>query len=78
MTDNDSHISIEMQDGTSCRAFIDFAVYNTDEEGGKIIRLDYKNFVQMAVMVATHHKRQKTLTDLPHSPARTLMRSIDL
>ncbi len=74
-SEDDSHISIEMLDGTTCRAFIDFAVYNTDYEGGKIIRLDYKNFVQMAVIVATHQKRRQTLTDLPHSPERTAMRS---
>jgi hypothetical protein len=76
--DNDSHISIELPDGSSFRSFIDFQVYNSNDFGGKIVRLEYQSFVQMAVMLVAHQKRStQTLTDLPHSPARTQMRSIE-
>jgi hypothetical protein len=51
---NDSHISIAMPDGTSCRAFIDFDVYNTDYEGGKIIRLQYEAIGSLFLIVAAH------------------------
>jgi hypothetical protein len=92
--DNDSHISIAMPDGTSCRAFIDFAVYNTDYEGGKIIRLDYEALGSLCLIVAAHKdptgKAAKVLnkfesiytgdilTDLPHSPPRTAPTNLHL
>jgi hypothetical protein len=74
---NDSHISIAMPDGTTCRAYLPFQVYSTDD-GGEIVRMDYSAFVPLAVMVATQQARSRQiLTDLPHSPERTAMRSIE-
>ena len=76
--DNDSHISIELPDGSSFRSFIDFQVYNSDDYEGKIVRLEYSSFVQMATMLVAHQKRSTPpVTDLHHSPARTEMRSIE-
>jgi hypothetical protein len=73
----DSHISIAMPDGTTCRAYIPFQVYSSDE-GGEIVRLDFAVFVRLATVVAANRKKSRqVLTDLPHSPARTLMRSIE-
>ena len=77
-TGHDSHISIAMPDGTTCRAYVPFQVYSTDE-GGEIVRLDYAVFVRLGVIVASNRKTMRqVLTDLPHSPDRTLMSSIDL
>ena len=73
----DSHISIAMPEGTTCRAYIPFQVYSSDD-GGEIVRLDYKDFIELATVVAEDRKQlRQTLTDLPHSPARTAMRSIE-
>ena len=73
----DSHISIAMPEGTTCRAYIPFQVYSSDD-GGEIVRLDYKDFIELATVVVEDCKQlRQTLTDLPHSPARTAMRSID-
>ena len=72
----DSHISIAMPEGTTCRAYIPFQVYSSDD-GGEIVRLDFKDFVQLSIVVATNRKQRQVLTDLPHSPDRTAMRSID-
>ena len=66
----DSHISIAMPEGTTCRAYIPFQVYSSDD-GGEIVRLDFKDFVQLSIAVATNRKQRQVLTDLPHSPART-------
>ena len=66
----DSHISIAMPEGTTCRAYIPFQVYSSDD-GGEIVRLDYKDFIELATIVAVDRKQRQTLTDLPHSPART-------
>jgi hypothetical protein len=71
--DNDSHISIGMPEGTTCRAYIPFEVYSSDD-GGKIVRLDFAVFVHLATVVATNRKKREVLTDLPHSPARTEMK----
>jgi hypothetical protein len=66
-----SHFSIAMPDGTTCRAYVPFQVYSTDE-GGEIVRLDYAVFVRLAAIVATNVKTMRqVLTDLPHSPERT-------
>ena len=72
----DSHISIAMPEGTRYRTYIPFDVYSSDD-GGKIITLEFKDFVQLSIAVATNRKQRQVLTDLPHSPARTAMRSID-
>jgi hypothetical protein len=72
-----SHISIAMPDGTTCRAFIQFQVYSNDE-GGEIVRMDFDTFIRLGVIVASNRKTMRqTLTDLPHSPERTLVRSIE-
>jgi hypothetical protein len=66
-----SHFSIAMPDGTTCRAYVPFQVYSTDE-GGEIVRLDFADFVRLGVIVASNRKTMRqVLTDLPHSPART-------
>ena len=72
----DSHISIAMPEGTTCRAYIPFQIYSSDD-GGEIVRLDFKDFVQLSIVVATNRKQRQVLSDLPHSPDRTAMRSID-
>ena len=71
-----SHISIGMPEGTRYRAYIPFDVYSSDD-GGKIVTLDFKDFVQLSIAVAKNRKQRQTLTDLHHSPDRTAMRSID-
>jgi hypothetical protein len=73
----DSHISIAMPDGTTCRAFVPFQVYSSDD-GGEIVRFDFSVFTKLAAIVASNRKTMsQTLTDLTHSPGRTLMRSIE-
>jgi hypothetical protein len=72
-----SHFSIAMPDGTTCRAYVPFQVYSTDE-GGEIVRLDFANFVKLGAIVASNRKTMRqVLTDLPHSPERTAMMSIE-
>ena len=68
----DSHISIAMPEGTTCRAYIPFQVYSSDD-GGEIVRLDFKDFVQLSKAVVAENRKQlrQALTDLPHSPDRT-------
>jgi hypothetical protein len=92
--DQDSHISIAMPDGETCRAFFPFQVYSTDD-GGEIVRFSWDGMNKLNEAIETHLKRdgvrsiesphlpelietREILTDLPHSPERTLMRSIDL
>ena len=73
----DSHISIAMPEGTTCRAYVPFQVYSSDD-GGEIVRLDFKNFIELATVIAEDRKQlRQVLTDLPHSPERTAMRPID-
>jgi hypothetical protein len=91
--DNDSHISIEMPNGTTCRAFINFTVY-PDPYYGDIIRLDYDAVKSLFLIVSAHKdpngkaakilssmtdkvRRSEVLTKLPHSPERTQMRLIE-
>ncbi len=70
-----SHISIAMPDGTTCRAFITFEVYASDDVDGEIVRMDFVNFARLATIVATNRARaRQVLTDLPHSPERTQMK----
>ena len=60
-----------MPDGTTCRAYVPFQAYTTDE-GGEIVRLDFAVFVRLAAIVASNRKTMRQLlTDLPHSPERT-------
>jgi hypothetical protein len=63
----ESHFSIAMPDGTTCRAYVPFEVYASNDEGGEIVRLDFADRKTMS----------QTMTDIPHSPNRTAMRSID-
>jgi hypothetical protein len=74
----ESHFSIAMPDGTTCRAYVPFEVYASNDEGGEIVRLDFADFVRLGVIVASNRKTMsQTMTDIPHSPNRTAMRSID-
>jgi hypothetical protein len=80
----DSHFSIAMPNGDTCRIYTHFHVYATDE-GGEIVRFNCVVLKQICDAVAAHLKGnevqsielRETLTDLPHSPERTLMRSHD-
>jgi hypothetical protein len=89
--DQDSHISIAMPDGTTCRAFIDFTIY-PDLLYGDIVRLEYEALGSLFLIVSAHKdpngkaakilaemtdkvRQSEVLTNLPHSPARTQMRS---
>jgi hypothetical protein len=61
---DEAHISIAMPDGTRVRAYIDFDVYNTDNEGGKIISLDFAAFEELLKSVEAHRNKQlQTVTD---------------
>ena len=55
----DSHISIAMPEGTTCRAYIPFQVYSSDD-GGEIVRLDYKDIIELSFnhdnMLDKYHK----------------------
>jgi hypothetical protein len=76
----DSHISIAMPDGETCRAFFPFQVYST-EDGGEIVRFSWDGVNKLTDAIEAHLKGNRLnqlLTDLPHSPERTQMRSIDL
>jgi hypothetical protein len=88
----DSHISIAMADGTTCRVYIPFQVYAGDD-GGEIVRFGITSFTALAMSIEAHlnptgqaaqilnanpsfpNKPREVLTDLPHSPARTMMRN---
>ncbi len=89
----DSHISIAMPDGETCRAFFPFQIYSTDD-GGEIVRFSWEGVNKLTEAIDTHLKRngvrsiesphlpelietREILTGLPHSPERTQMRSID-
>jgi hypothetical protein len=89
----DSHCSIAMPNGDTCRIYTPFQVYATDE-GGDIVRFNWAGVNAIYDAIETHLKGnevpsieapylpgpielRETLTDLPHSPERTLMRSID-
>ena len=91
--DQDSHISIAMPDGETCRAFFPFQVYSTDD-GGEIVRFSWDGVNKLTEAIEAHLTRngvrsiesphlpelietREILTDLPHSPERTQMRSID-
>jgi hypothetical protein len=50
----DSHISIAMPDGTTCRAFIPFEVYASDDDGGEIVRIGFTSFGHIAMCVEAH------------------------
>ena len=71
----DSHISIGMPEGTRYRAYVPFLVYSSDD-GGEIVAIDFKDFTQLAILVAKNRQQRQVLTDLPHSPDRTAMRPI--
>lgn len=92
--DNDSHISIAMPDGETCRAFFPFQVYSTDD-GGKIVRFSWEGVNKLNEVIEAHLKRdgvrliesphlpelietREVLTDLPHSPERTQLPHLDL
>jgi hypothetical protein len=92
--DKDSHFSIAMPNGDTCRIYTHFHVYATDE-GGEIVRFNCVVLKQICDAVAAHLKGnevpsieapylpgpielRETLTDLPHSPARTQLPHLDL
>jgi hypothetical protein len=91
---DESHISIAMPDGSTCRAYFPFQVYSTDDGSGEIVRFSWEGVNKLTDAIEAHLKRdgvrsiesphlpelvetREILTDLPHSPARTAMRSID-
>jgi hypothetical protein len=73
---DEAHISIAMPDGSTCRAYFPFQVYSTDDGSGEIVRFSWAGINKLNDALEAHLKRE-TLTDLPHSPSRTEMRSIE-
>jgi hypothetical protein len=73
---DEAHISIAMPDGSTCRAYFPFQVYSTDDGSGEIVRFSWAGINKLNDAIKAHLKRE-TLTDLPHSPSRTAMRSIE-
>ena len=58
----DSHISIAMPEGTTCRAYVPFQVYSSDD-GGEIVRLDFDVFVRLASLALICQSRQKKMNE---------------
>jgi hypothetical protein len=90
--DNDSHISIEMPNRDTCRVYIPFRVFATDD-GGDIVRLTWHGITAINAAIKDHQtgersiespylpqpiEMRETLTDLPHSPERTQLPHLDL
>jgi hypothetical protein len=73
---DESHMSIAMPDGSTCRAYFPFQVYSTDDGSGEIVRFSWAGITKLNEAIEAHMKRE-TLTDLPHSPTRTALRSIE-
>jgi hypothetical protein len=79
MTDTDPHISIAMPDGTTCRAFIPFQVYASDDDGGEIIRIGFTSFGHIAMVVEAHLNPTgqaaeilNSIPPFPNQPRQTL------
>jgi hypothetical protein len=90
----DSHFSIAMPNGDTCRIYTPFQVYATDE-GGEIVRFSWAGLNAIYDAIDAHLEGNKvqsiespylpgpiemreTLTDLPHSPQRTQLPHLDL
>jgi hypothetical protein len=90
----DSHFSIAMPNGDTCRIYTPFQVYATDD-GGEIVRFNWAGLNAIYEAIDAHLESNKvqsiespylpgpiemreTLTDLPHSPQRTQLPHLDL
>jgi hypothetical protein len=74
----DSHISIAMPDGTTCRVYIPFQVYAGDD-GGEIVRFGITSFTALAMSVEAHLNPTgqaaavlKSNPSFPNQPRQTL------